>query len=261
VRIVPINLYFEDRVYRDWVDLTSTQAYELFLKNPKHFATSAPSPAECFEAYREVGERTRNILFVTVSSQLSMVYESAQVAREQAKTELPGLTIEVLNSDTATAAEGLVALAGARAAEVGKSLTEVVKAAKAMKDKVGLAIMLDTVRYVYRSGRIPRVAAQAGSILNLRPIFTVSRKVHFIGVARNKAQGIGRLLTKMRDKVGSNPAHVAVMHAYARDEAEKLKARILAEFNCAEIWITELSPVIGYACGTGTIGLAFYCDE
>ncbi|GAI92636.1 unnamed protein product, partial [marine sediment metagenome] len=68
------------------------------------------------------------------------------------------------------------------------------------------------------------------------------------------------LLKIMSDKVGLNPVHVAVMHAYALDEAEKLKERVSSEFNCAELWITEFSPVMGYACGTGTLGLAFYSE-
>ena len=261
LQILPINLYFGDKVCREWIDITPTQAYEQFLKNPKYFKTSAPSPGDCLEAYRELSKRAKDVLCITVSSKLSMVYESVQVAREQAKDELPGMTIEVLDSQTATAAEGFVALAGARAAEAGKSLAEVVKAAEEMRDKVGVLVLLDTMRYVYRSGRIPKVAAQAGSILNIRPIFTVSEKVHFIGVARNKEQGINRLLSKMRDKVGRNPAHIAVMHAYAPDEAERLKGRISSEFNCAELWLTEFSPVMGYACGTGTLALAFYCGD
>ena len=54
---------------------------------------------------------------------------------------------------------------------------------------------------------------------------------------------------------------VAVMHAYALDEAERLKERVAAEFNCIELWLAEFSPVMGYACGTGTVGLAFYTED
>jgi len=261
LRVVPIYIRSGDKVYREWIDITPTEAYELCLKDPKHFTTSAPSPADILEAYREVSKQVKNIVCITVSSKLSMLYESAQVAREQAKAELPGVTIEVLDSRTATAAEGFITLAGARAAEEGKNLTEVVKAAEEMRDKVGVAILLDTMRYAYRSGRIPKVAAQAGSILNIRPIFTISGKVHLIGMARNKEHGISQLLRRMRDKVGTKPAHVAVMHAYARDEAQRLKERISSEFNCAELWLTEFSPVMGYACGTGTLALAFYPES
>jgi fatty acid-binding protein DegV len=49
-----------------------------------------------------------------------------------------------------------------------------------------------------------------------------------------------------------------VTHAYALEEAEKLKERVAAEFNCVELWLCEFSPVMGYACGTGTVGVAFY---
>jgi len=261
LRILPINLYFGDKVYKDGVDMTPTEAYELFLKDPEHFATSAPSPTVCLEAYREASKRTTNILCVTVSSKLSMLYDSARLAKEQAKEELPGTTIEILDSGTATAAEGFVALAAARAAEEGKNLTEVVKAAEEMRDKVNVVVLLDTIRYVYRSGRIPKVAARAGSVLNIKPIFTISGVVRFMGVVRSKESGVERLLKTMRDKVGLSPVHVAVMHAYALEEAERLKERIASEFNCSELWLSEFSPVMGYACGTGTLAVAFYSGE
>ena len=109
------------------------------------------------------------------------------------------------------------------------------------------------------TGRIPKVAAQVGSMLKIKPILTSSSGlVRFSGAVRSKESGINRILTMMRDKVGQNPVHVAVMHAYAPDEAEKLKERISSEFNCAELWITEFSPVMGYATGTGTLGFAYY---
>jgi len=52
-----------------------------------------------------------------------------------------------------------------------------------------------------------------------------------------------------------------VMHADALEEAEKLKKKVAAEFNCVEIFITDFSPVMGYATGQGTLALAYYKDE
>jgi len=261
IRIVPLNFYSEGKVYKDWVDITPAEAYELFLKDPESFKTSAASPEDCLKAYREASQQTKSILSITISAKLSAVYNVAQGAKEQAKTELPQTSIEVLDSQTATAAEGFIALAAARAAAEGKGLAEVIKAAEEMRDRVCLLALMDTVRYVYRTGRIPKVAALAGSMLNIRPIFTISSGVpHFVSAVRNKERGIDRLLKIMRGKVGLNPLHVAVMHAYALDEAERLKERVSSEFNCAELWITEFSPVMGYACGTGTLGLAFYSE-
>jgi len=262
VTILPLNFYFGGKIYRDWVDVTPSEAYELFLKDPDSFKTSSVSPGECLEVYREVSKRAENIFCVTVSSKISAVYNAALQAKEQVKDELPQTSIEVLDSQTVAVAEGFVALAAARAAAEGKSLAEVVKAAEEMRDRVSFFVFLDTIRHVYRSGRIPKVASQAGSILNIKPLLTTSSGVlHFVGVARSKKSGVERLLKMMRDRVGLRPVHVAVTHAYALDEAEKLKERISSEFNCAELWVTEFSPLMGYACGTGTLGIAFYSDD
>jgi len=259
IGIVPLSLHFRDKVYRDWLDITPTEAYELFLQEPEAFATSPASPGRYLEAYREASKHANNILCITLSSKLSTGYDMACVAKGQAKSELPQTSIEVLDSQTVTAAEGFVALAAARVAAEGQGLAEVVKAAEEMRDRATFIMLLDTIRYVYRTGRIPKVAARVGSMLKIRPILTSSSGlVRFAGAVRNKEHGVNRMLQMIRGKVGQSPVHVAVMHAYALDEAERLKERVSSEFNCAELWLTELSPIMGYACGTGTLGLAFY---
>jgi len=93
IRIVPINIIFQGRVYKDWVDITPAEAYELLLKDPESFKTSAINPDDCFEAYRQASQQARSILFITVSIQLSGVYNVAHAAKERAKTELPGVDI------------------------------------------------------------------------------------------------------------------------------------------------------------------------
>ncbi len=262
IKIVPLNIHFNGKIYKDWVDITPKQAYELFLKAPESWGSSAPSPGDYLKVFREVGKKIKNILCITASSKLSTTHDVAKLSKEQAETELPQTSIAVLDSHLATAAEGLVALAAARAAEAGKSLAEVVKVAEEIRDRVTFVAFLDTIRYVYRSGRIPKIAALAGSLLNIRPLLTISSGVvRFTGAVRSREGGIERMLKMMRDRVGQKPVHVAVMHAYALDEAEKLKERVASAFNCAELWISEFSPLMGYATGTGTLGLAFYAED
>jgi DegV family protein with EDD domain len=183
----------------------------------------------------------------------------ACVAKEQAKEELPHLRVDVLDSENVTASEGFIALAAARAADEGQDFTGVIKAAQEVKKKVTLFMFLDTIKHVYRTGRIPKVASQVGAILGVKPILTVSSgMVQLAGAVRNNHKGSDRIIQMMRNKVDHEPVHVAVMHAYALEEAKKLKERIASEFNCIELWLTEFSPVMGYACGTGTVGFSFY---
>jgi DegV family protein with EDD domain len=262
ISVVPLNIHSDGKVYKDWVDITPDEAYELFLKNPDSWGSSAPSPMDYLKVFREVGNRINNILCITVSTKLSTTYDVAKLSQEQAGAELPQTSITVLDSHLATAAQGLVALAAAQAARAGKSLPEVVKVAEGVSDKVTFVALLDTIRHVYRSGRIPKIAALAGAMLNIRPLLTISSGVvRFMGAARSRERGIERMLKLVKDKVGQRPVHMAVMHAYALEEAEKLRERVASAFNCAELWLTEFSPLMGYATGTGTLGLAFYPDD
>jgi len=261
IEIIPINFYVNGTSYRDWVDITPTETYELFLKDPDSFKTSAPAPEECLQVFRRVSQKADRILCITVSLGLSAVYNAALDAKELIKTERPNLTIEIMDSKSATPSEGMIALAAARAAAENKELPEVINAAEEVRDKVNAFVLLDTMRHVYRSGRIPKIASQIGSALNIRPILSLSDVVHFNSIVRNRKQGIDRILRMMKEKTDNKPVRAAVMHAYALEEAEKLKERVAAEFNCVELWLGEFSPVMGYACGTGTVGVAFYIDD
>jgi DegV family protein with EDD domain len=259
INIIPLNFYANGRIYKDWVDITPSEAYDLFLRDPEAFKTSAASPVDCLEVYREASRQSDSILCVTLSAKLSVVYDVALNAAEQASVEFPEISIEVLDSRTAAAAEGFIALAAARAAGEDNDLAGVLEAAEEMRDKVDLVAYMDTIRHVYRSGRIPKVAAVAGSMLNIRPLFTFSSGTpHFIGAVRNQERGLERVLERMKEVVGDRPVHVAIMHVYAEEQAEILKGRVSSEFNCAELWVTEFSPLMGYTCGAGTLGLAFY---
>jgi DegV family protein with EDD domain len=199
------------------------------------------------------------VLCITISSKLSTGYNIACLAAKQAKDETGDISIEVMDSQNVTAAQGFIALVAAQAAEEGKTFEEVLAIADDMRSRVTFLVVLDTIRYVYRTGRIPKIASQVASRLNIKPILSSSNGlVRFVGAVRKKESGTNRILRMMREKVGQGKVHVAVMHAYAPDEAKKLKEQIESEFNCTELWVTEFTPVMGYACGTGTVGFAFY---
>ena len=263
IKIIPVNILFNGQVYRDVIDLSSAQAYEFLEKAPEFWKSSAASPDDYLRAYRELSKHARSILVVTISSKLSMFYTSALDAKEIFKDESPQIAIEVIDSETAAAAEGLIALAAARAVAESKPFDEVIAVAKKVKERVKFLGLLETIRYVYRTGRIPKVASEIGSMLSIKPILTGSKgRIHFAAAARTRQSGVKKMLQIMRNHIGdSEPLHVVVMHADAIEEAEKLREKVAAEFNCVEIFITDLSPVMGYATGRGTLALAYYKED
>lgn len=259
LRVVPVNIHFNGRVYRDGVDISADEAYRLLEEVPDHFASSPASVAEYLEAYRQAGARSDGILCFTLSSRLSTLYNMARLAKEEAEKEAPRRAIEVFDTGTAAVGEGLIVSAAARAAAEGKSLSEVVKVAEAVKSKVRVIGLMETIRYVHRTGRIPKFTAQAGSLLRIKPMFGISGGVvRLAGLTRSKESGMKRVLNMMKKEAGSNPVHVAVAHANEPEAGERLTEQIEAEFNCVELWLTNFSPVMGYATGKGTLAVAFY---
>jgi DegV family protein with EDD domain len=262
IRVVPMNVLFDGKLYRDSIDISPAEIYRMLETAPDLFTTSPPSPGQFLEVYRELSGQAESILCIAISSKLSTLYNAAQVAKGLAEQEHIGARIEVLDSQTGAAGEGFIALAAARAAAGGKSLAEVINAAERVREQVIVFGLLDTIRYIHRTGRIPKMAALIGSVLNIKPIFAISSGVvHFAGVTRTRNKGLERLLRMMRKKAGTNPLHVAIMHGSVPEEAEKLKERVLSEFNCAEIWLTEFTPIMGYAAGAGVLALAFYTED
>ena len=122
IEIVPLYIRHGDKIYRDGIDIAPAQAYELFLKNPDVFSTSAATPDDFMAAYRKMARQTDSIICITVSAKLSTAYNSAILGKEYVLREFPYLNIEVIDSRTATAAEGMIVLAGAKNARSGANL-------------------------------------------------------------------------------------------------------------------------------------------
>ena len=130
IELVPLNIAFVDKVYRDRIDISPAEFYTFLRQAKKLPTTSAPPPGTFLEAYLKVSRQAASILCITLPAKLSGTFNSARLAMERAKEALPNVVIEVLDCGTAAAAEGLVVLAAARAAALEKSLTEVVETAK-----------------------------------------------------------------------------------------------------------------------------------
>jgi DegV family protein with EDD domain len=262
IHIVPLEFTFANRTYRDGIDITPSEFYKL-LKSARGLpTTSAPSPGVYLNAYHELSKHADSILCLTLPAKLTMAFDSAQKAAEVAKEEIPHITIYVLDSQTAAGAQGLVALAAAKEASLGRSIAEVTEAARQMIPRVSIIAILDTLHYLAKGGRIPNVAAWASSILSIKPVVEFSQgRAELLEKTRTKHHAMERLLAILKERVGNNAIHGNLMHADVLDESESLKLKILSEFDCKELYVTEFTPVMGVHTGPGVIALAFYCEE
>jgi len=255
IRVLPFVLVFGEQVYRDGVDVTTTQFYHM-LREAKHLpTTSQPSIGDFQELYGSLARQVQGIVSIHVPATLSGTVRTAEAAARL----FPDLPIRVMDSGSAVTGEGFVVLAAARAAAAGANLEQAVQAAQAVIPRVNLCAALDTLDYLARSGRVPGVAALAGSVLDIHPVFSLQRgHIHTVMRMRTKKHAIKYMLEWMAGEVQNMPVHAAVFHADAADQAEELRKQVAQHFHCVELYMTEFTPVMGAHTGPGVIGLAFY---
>lgn len=263
IEIIPVVFVFDGKAYLDGIDMSTAEFYERLKQAQKLPTTSGSLLSFYLDAYRKMGSTAKNILCVTVPSGLSGMYNSAQMAVRMLKDALPDVTIEVISCGTAAAGQGLVVLEAARAAQRGKTLAEVLNIAKDINDRVDLLATLDTLQYLVKGGRVPLAAALATSLLQIKPIFTINGGVaRPLTTARTMTGAINRIIKMMKKRtIQEKPLHVAIMHADALDQANRLSEEITRLFICKEIFITEFTPVMGVHTGPGVVGAAFYSEE
>ena len=210
--------------------------------------TSTPSPGQFLELYKQLSEQTNDIIVITVSSQLSAVYNVACQAAELGKKQLAEVNINILDSMTAAGAEGFVVIAAARAAARGLDLASVTQVTKDLRNRVHMLGMLDTLHYLAKNGRVKKAAAWASAIFRIKPILHISPasgEVNFLAKTRTKRKGVELLVSLMSERIGNQKLHLNIQHANALDDAANLRSQIESDFNCEEVYITDFTPVMG----------------
>ncbi len=256
------ELTVDGRTFLDGVDIGPDEFYRMVRAAPTPPTTSAPGPATFLKAFREASHSATDVLCLTLAMNFSAAYDSARTAARMARSEMPHLNIKVLDSRTAAGAEGFIALKAAREAHEGANIEQVVTGVQELIPKVNLLAFLDTLYYLGRSGRVPRVAAWAGSILGFKPLCELHLgEARLLDRPRSRRKAMARMVDVMSARVESKPVHVNVMHAHAAEDASILMEKIALEFDCRELFMSEFTPVMGAHLGPGLIGIAFYSDE
>ena len=262
VFIVPMTVTLDGITYRDGVDITTGEFYRRLRTTPTAPTTSAPSTAAFLEVFRRASEDHESVLCITAGDRFSASFDSATLAAAEAGSLSPSFEIRILDSQSAAGSQALVALEAWRAAQQGATLARAEMNAIRVIDRVSLLAFVDTLRYLRRSGRVPLAAHIGASLMMIKPLFRL-RHSEIITVARPRTRrtAIRRMLELMREDVGSQALHVAVMHADALQDAEAIRDSIARDYDCPELYISEFTPAMGAHIGPGLLGIAYWSES
>ena len=257
ITIAPQVLIWENKTYRDGVDIQSSEFFTR-LKSAKVMpTTSQVSVGDMKEIFQTLVDQDFEVLGLFVSSKLSGTNQSANQAREMLGSA--GEKIHIVDSLSTAMALGFQALSVARAAEAGASMKDCIALAEKSRDHVGVVFAVDTLEFLHRGGRIGGAQRFLGTLLNMKPVLELKDgRVEPVDRIRTKGKALDRVLELVVEQVkGRSPVRLATLHANAAEEAKSVLERAEKALNPMESIFSEVSPTVGTHTGPGTVGLTF----
>lgn len=254
IPVIPLNVLWGEEVLKDGVDIDPTTFYRRLQTAQVMPTTSQPSAGEFVEFFRRVAEEqgTDTIVGAYISSQLSGTIASAEAAKEL----LPDLRIEVIDSRSTSMGLGFQVMAAAEAARAGASIEEVIAAAVRVRERLHILFMVDTLEFLHRGGRIGGGRRFLGTALQIKPILGLDGVIEGVEQVRTKKKALARMLGILRERAGTSSVfRAAVVHANALEDAQALAEDVRTQLGPEELYLAEVSPVIGTHTGPGTLGI------
>jgi DegV family protein with EDD domain len=251
ITVIPCNVHFGSETYLDGVDLTRQQFYDKLTTTTELPTTSSPGVGVFAETYHRLLETADGVVAIHLASALSAVYNAACLGAEK----LDQTRIAVLDSTSVSMGLGWLAVIAARAAREGLNLSQVVKRVEAARPRVRLIAAVDTMTYLWHSGRVHWGAAFLGTLLDIKPIVDVrDGVVRAIARVRTRKKALAHLRQLVAEM---GPAQdLAVLHTRSLELAQQFADEAADLFPRERMAIVETGTVLGTHVGPGTIGVA-----
>jgi fatty acid kinase fatty acid binding subunit len=252
-RVVPLYVNFGTESYRDGVEMTAAQFYERLRTTQATPTTSQPTPGDFKTVYAELGSYAR-IFSLHIGSTFSGTYESANLAADD--------RVRTIDTETASVAITMLALAIQRRLERGTTDEEVYELVARYKDEHAMLFTVDTLEFLARGGRIGRARAFAGELLHVKPILSIRNgEVIPVKRVRGNRKAFQEFVDEVEGTIDSSALRFGTAHADAPERAAELAKMVRDLRPQATLEVeTELGAVIGTHAGPGTVGLFWFTD-
>ncbi|MDD2282564.1 MAG: DegV family protein [Eubacteriales bacterium] len=254
---IPVHVHWQGRQYRDKVDLDVEEMFAQGRESKDFPTTSQPSPGEFAAVYRQIANKAEAILSWHTASALSGTYASAQAGAKMADKD-----IEVFDTRSVSMGGGLQAIAAAEILAKGGNIQEAKAAACKVRERVSIRVVLDTLDYVLRGGRISRLEAKVGALLSIKPMLAIQDGViSHAGRTRSRRRSLEQLFKAVTDACASFDGKgfvVALGHACALEEMKEFMSQLLAKLPRTLVIPYRVGVGIGAHGGPGVLGACYY---
>lgn len=258
VRVLPLTVHFGEESFRDGVDISNAGFYEK-LRAAEALPTTAQINPETFvDVFQEVLDRGNQAVGIFISSAMSGTCQSAAIARDM----LDSGDIFVVDSQTVTFSLGLLVAEAARLRDEGLSPAQLAEELNALREKLRLYAVVDTLKYLKMGGRISTATALVGGVLGISPIITIANGlVESVGKARGRKAGIQWVKNRVSEEKIDLSRSVSFGHSDCPEALEavagvfdELTARVPA------VYRSDIGAVVGTHVGPGAAGISYFVE-
>lgn len=260
INVVPLTVQFGDEIFKDGMEISTSEFYTRLKADSLIPSTCQPSPADFVEVYEQIAKPGDTIISIHLSSKMSGTYQSAVLASSMID---PAIQVKAIDSKAASMGIGLVAVAAAEAIQAEKSLDEILEDVQHAIDHLQVYFVVDTLEYLQKNGRIGMASALVGTLLNIKPILTlVDGQVAPFEKVRGKTKALKRIRELSADFTKQYPdrkLRAALSHADNYTEAKKVADELAKILDLdGDVLIGDIGPTIGVHTGPGTVALFLY---
>jgi DegV family protein with EDD domain len=256
VQVIPINIHFENKMFRQGVDLSNDDFYHLADTSGIIPKTSQPTPQQFVEFYNRIAKASDTILSIHVTSKLSGTYNSAVLAAQELKNKL---NIIPFDSGSGSAAMGFMCKEIRQLEKAGATLQSILGRLETIRKNVNIVLTLDTLEYARRSGRVKALQAAIATVVKIKPVIILKDgALDMRERVRTRQRALERILEIIFERVDNRLVNIAIVHSQSLEAAKELMKKALEKFHVNEMIITDLSIGIAANLGPGTIGVVAY---
>ncbi|MDD3265297.1 MAG: DegV family protein [Dehalococcoidales bacterium] len=257
IHVVPLRVTLGDKTYREGLDISKDDFYQMLVASRELPRTTQPSPGEFAEVYRSLAKTDPDILSIHMSSGLSGTYQSAVLAAQM----VPEARITHIDTKTLSVPSGWQVEVAARAMKAGWALDRILEMVKSVSHATETMFTLEELKYLIHGGRISHMKGLVAAVLNIKPVIGVEKEkgtyvqLAFLRTFKKAIKGVVDIMEK-KHAAGSS-LRVQVVHAQNPEGAEALQKQIAERFNCTFLPQMAMSLVLGAHTGPSMIGVAY----
>ncbi|MEF9953496.1 MAG: DegV family protein [Clostridium sp.] len=256
VKVLPLTIEFEGAVYKDGVDIDEPKLLEMLARGEELPKTSQVNPKSFLDEYEKLTSEGYKVISIHISSGLSGTYQSACIARDMMENSQD---VFVVDSKGVSFATGALVLEAIKMLEGGMGVNETSKALEDLANRVRVAFAVDDLEYIRKGGRISSVHAAIGSLLNIKPILSMSNgKIDVLDKVRGKKKALNRMVEYIKEEGLETSLTTAVGNVAGERDMDIFVKKLEEESLIGEYLNVSVGSVIATYAGPGTVGVFFF---